>query len=127
MHINLRFPYTNLKLVKKKGSAPVKKKFVSIATAAAVALSPIATVPSAAAADPAAVLSQTTGSSAATDFTTAAKQAPAVTPLAKAESTDLSSKVGGFVAFVIFLGFMLWSIGWNSPYNPNGRFAEAYK
>ncbi|CAM4361446.1 MULTISPECIES: hypothetical protein [Corynebacterium] len=109
----------------------MKRKFVGIATAAAVALSPITTVPFTAAANPAAVLAQTTGGSAATDFTTAAKQAPAVIPLAKGESkgksTDLSSKVGGFIATVIFLGFMLWAIGWNSPYNPNGRFAEAYK
>lgn len=109
----------------------MKKKFVGIVTAAAVALSPITTVPFAAAANPGTVHSQTTGNSATTDLTTAAKQAPSVIPLAKreskGESTDLSSKVGGFIAVVIFLGFMLWSIGWNSPYNPNGRFAEAYK
>lgn len=105
----------------------MKKKFVGIATAAAVTLSSIAAVPSATAAAPSTALTQTTGRSAATNFTAAAKQAPAVTPLAKGESTDLSSKIGGGIAFVIFLGFMLWSIGWNSPYNPNGRFAEAYK
>lgn len=120
-----------MEVVNRKGSTPVKKKFVGIATAAAVALSPVTTVPFAAAANPATAHAQTTGNSATTDFTTAAEQEPSVIPLAKreskGESTDLSSKVGGFIAFVIFLGFMLWSIGWNSPYNPNGRFAEAYK
>lgn len=46
---------------------------------------------------------------------------------ADVEDATLSSEIGDIVGVIALVGLMLAWFGWNSVYNPNGRFAEQHR